>query len=89
MTGGSLWENYIVMEGLKKQEYTRLWSHNYFWRTYDQKEIDWVEEREGRLFGYEFKSNHTTSLAPKLWNKTYPAASFECINKENYLPFIT
>jgi len=86
---GALWENYIVMERLKKQEYTRLWSNNYFWRTYDQKEIDWVEEREGRLFGYEFKSNHTAALAPKLWAETYPDASFECINKESYLPFIT
>ena len=86
---GALWENYVVMERLKKQEYTRLWSNNYFWRTYDQKEIDWVEEREGKLFGYEFKSNHTNALAPKLWTETYPDASFECVNKESYLPFIT
>ena len=86
---GALWENYIVMERLKKQEYTRLWSNNYFWRTYSQKEIDWIEEREGKLFAYEFKSNHGTSLPPKLWTETYPDASFQCINKDNYLPFIT
>jgi predicted AAA+ superfamily ATPase len=86
---GMLWENYLVMERLKKQEYTRLWSNNYFWRTYDQKEIDWIEEREGTLFGYEFKGGSKLSLAPKLWEKTYPKASFECINQENYLPFIS
>ncbi|MCB1107020.1 MAG: ATP-binding protein [Chlamydiia bacterium] len=85
---GSLWENYLVLERVKKQEYTSLWSHNYFWRTYDQKEIDWVEEREGKLFGYEFKWNEQAPPPPKLWLNTYPKASFECIHKENYLSFI-
>jgi len=86
---GALWENYIVLERLKKQEYTQLWSHNYFWRTYDQKEIDWVEERDGHLFGYEIKWGNTIAKAPKLWLSTYSNASFECINESNYLKFIT
>ncbi len=86
---GALWENYLVMERLKKQEYRRLWSRNFFWRTYDQKELDWVEEREGSLFGYEFKWNHDVAKAPKLWQEAYPEAFFECINQHNYLPFIT
>lgn len=86
---GSLWENYIVLERLKKQEYTQLWSNNYFWRTYDQKEIDWVEEREGHLFGYEIKWGNTIAKPPKLWISTYSNASFECINQSNYLKFIT
>lgn len=85
---GDLWENYLVMERLKKQQYKKIWSHNYFWRTYDQKEVDWVEEREGSLFGFEFKWG-SSSPAPKLWFDTYPNSSFECINKNNYLPFIT
>ena len=84
---GELWENYLVMERLKKQEYQRLRSNNYFWRTYDQKEIDWVEEREGKLFGYEFKWDRIVK-PPKLWIQTYPEASFEWINSSNYLSFI-
>lgn len=84
---GELWENYLVMERIKKQEYQRIRSNNYFWRTYDQKEIDWVEEREGQLFGYEFKWNQV-SKPPKLWLETYPEALFESINQFNYLPFI-
>lgn len=86
---GSLWENYLVVERLKKQQYQRIWSHNFFWRTYDQKEIDWVEEREGHLFGYEFKWGNTVAHAPKLWRNTYPEAIFQCINESNYLTFIT
>lgn len=85
---GLLWENYLVMERLKKQEYQRLWSHNFFWRTYDQKEIDWVEEREGKLFGYEFKWD-AGAKAPKLWLESYKEASFEAIHSGNYLPFIS
>lgn len=84
---GELWENYLAMERIKKQEYQKIRCNNYFWRTYDQKEIDWVEEREGKLFGYEFKWNEMAK-PPKLWLETYPEASFESINQSNYLPFI-
>jgi uncharacterized protein len=84
---GELWENYLVMERLKKQEYQRIWSHNYFWRTYDQKEIDWIEEREGSIFAYEFKWKEPSKV-PKLWIETYPDSTFECITTTNYLSFI-
>jgi uncharacterized protein len=86
---GELWENYLVMERLKKQQYKKIWSHNFFWRTYDKKELDWVEEREGNLFGYEFKWGQCSEKAPKGWLETYSNASFECINQTNYLSFIT
>lgn len=86
---GMLWENYIVMERLKKQAYNEIISNNYFWRTYDKKEIDWVEEREGELHGYEIKWNKSKIKPPKDWLKTYKNAKYEIINKENYLEFIT
>ena len=86
---GLLWENYLVMERLKKQQHNHIWSNNFFWRTYDQKEIDWVEEREGKLFAYEFKWGKPVVKPPKIWAETYPEASYECITQENYLEFIT
>lgn len=52
---GQLWENYIILERLKRQEYLRETTNFYYWRTYDKKEIDLVEERRGILFGYEIK----------------------------------
>jgi predicted AAA+ superfamily ATPase len=85
---GMLWENYIVSEQRKKQEYLRIFSNNYFWRTYDQKEIDWVEEREGKLYGYEIKWGDGRTKIPKLWEETYTNAEFQVINRENYLEFI-
>ncbi len=85
---GVLWENYIIMERIKKQEYLQLLVNNYFWRTYDQKEIDLIEEREGRLYGYEIKWRKTKAKPPKDWLATYKNASHEVITKENYLEFI-
>ncbi|MCB9426045.1 MAG: ATP-binding protein [Flavobacteriales bacterium] len=81
---GALWENYMISERLKYQEYQRLMSNNYFWRTYEQQEIDWVEEREGSLFGYEFKWKEDKIKTPTQWKKAYPSASFEVINKDNF-----
>ncbi len=89
---GQLWENYCIAERLKKQNYSRIWSENYFWRTYDQKEIDWVEERDGKLFGYEMKWNSgkkTGSATKNLWKTSYPNSELEMIHQDNYLSFIS
>lgn len=87
---GMLWENYIVMERLKKQSYEDIRANNYFWRTYDQKEIDLVEEREGKLYGYEIKwSADKKPAAPGDWLDAYKQAQYQVVNKENYLEFIS
>lgn len=86
---GMLWENFLFIERLKKQEYTRNYSNNYFWRSYTHQEIDHIEEREGRLYGYEFKWRIKKTNPPGLWFETYPEASFELIDRENYIDFIT
>jgi len=86
---GQIWENYVLMERLKKQEYQNIIANNYFWRTYSQQEIDWVEEREGNLYGYEIKWKPVKVKAPSDWQKTYKNSYFEIINRDNYLKFIT
>ena len=85
-----LWENFLVVERLKKQAYNQIYANNYFWRTYDQKEIDWVEEREGKIFGFEFKWQKRDSKNKAYWLESYPSeAVFELVNKENYLEFVS
>lgn len=86
---GELWENYLVIERLKRQEYLQEQANNYFWRTYSQKEIDLVEEREGKLFGYEMKWGAAQAKPPKEWLEAYPNASWQLINRQNYLELIT
>lgn len=81
---GQLWENYMISERIKFQEYKRVSSNNYFWRTYEQQEIDWIEERDGALFGYEFKWKESKVKIPAQWKNGYPDASFEVITKDNF-----
>jgi uncharacterized protein len=85
---GALWENYVVTERQKRNEYFRKLTSSYFWRTYDKKEIDLVEEREGNLFGYEIKWKETKVRVPREWKEKYPGAEFHIINRSNYLNFI-
>jgi predicted AAA+ superfamily ATPase len=86
---GQLWENYIISERLKYQQYKRKKANNYFWRTYDQQEIDWIEERDGELSGFEFKWSGLKANVPASWRKTYPDAGFTVINPENYFEWIS
>lgn len=85
---GQLWENYMISERIKYQEYKRISSNNYFWRTYEQQEIDWVEERDGSLFGYEFKWKESKSKIPSQWKNAYPDSSFEIIDVNNFETWI-
>lgn len=87
---GALWENYLASERIKYQNYTQKSVTNYFWRTYDQQELDWLEEENGILRAYEFKWNENRKVKiPTAFAKAYPEANFEVINKSNYLDFIS
>lgn len=86
---GALWENFVVTERLKKRSYTGIYGTFHFWRTYDGKEIDYVEERDGGLFGFECKwSSEQRVKPPKKWLASYPGATFELITPESYLDFV-
>lgn len=86
---GALWENYLASERIKYQNYNRMLVSNYFWRTYDQQEIDWIEDRDGSLHAFEFKWNSKRkSKVPVAWKKTYESATFKIINPETYLDWI-
>jgi predicted AAA+ superfamily ATPase len=89
MDMGMLWENFCFIERIKKQAYQKLYSNNYFWRTYDKQEVDLIEERDGKLFGFEFKWNHRKIVKPpKAFIETYSNAHFECITPKNFLEFV-
>ena len=85
---GALWENFLIMERLKKQSYQAIYSNNYFWRTWQQHEVDFVEERDGKLYAFEFKWGQKKTTPPKLWQETYPDATYTVITPENYRDFV-
>ncbi len=86
---GDLWENYILSERVKYQNYNNLLVSNYFWRTYQKQEIDWIEEREGQLYASEVKWNSKKlARVPKTFMDAYPESEFQIINPDNYLKWI-
>jgi predicted AAA+ superfamily ATPase len=85
---GRLWENFVIVERLKRRTYEKLYANQYFWRTWKQNEIDLVEERSGKLFGYEMKWKDKAIFAPKEWHDTYgKEAKWQVISPVNALPF--
>ena len=86
---GQLWENYLMVERRKANEYAGRAVNAYFWRTYDQKEIDCVEERGGALYGYEFKwKGQMRKVTRREFTEAYPNATLETITRENFQDFI-
>lgn len=86
---GMLWENYLFMERLKRNTYTKQLPEYYFWRTYDQQEIDLIEVRQKKIQAFEFKySSKKIPKKPIAFAKAYPEASFEVIHDRSYLDFI-
>ncbi len=86
---GQLWENFLAVERIKKQRYKGIYANNYFWRTWDKKEVDWIEEREGRLFAYEFKySPKKSKISFSAFRSVYPHSKTTIVTNENFLEFI-
>ena len=85
---GALWENYFISDRLKRSHNQRLGANFYFWRTYDQQEIDLIEEYNGTLRAIEIKSGNKTPAAPKAFANAYPDAQFSVLNADNYIDYI-
>lgn len=85
---GALWENFLITERLKRNQYTGRYTNDFFWRTRDQAEIDYIEEKDGYLHCYEFKWKSKKARLPKSFAAAYPQHTFEMINRDNYLDFV-
>jgi len=88
--GGQLWENYLLIERRKANQAGTRAVNTYFWRTYDQKEIDYIEEYGGKLYGYEFKwQNREIRRATRSeFLNTYPGSELMTIHRENFEDFL-
>ena len=65
------------------------YANYFFWRTWDQKEIDFIEERDGKLFGFELKWSNKKIKLSKDWIDAYPEAEFSVLDGEGFLDFTT
>lgn len=84
---GALWENFLVSERRKQNIYKDTFSKMYFWRTKQQQEIDFVEECNAKIYGYEFKWNSKKTNFPQKFIETYKAETL-LINKDNFRSFV-
>ncbi len=86
---GALWENFLISERHKYNSYTTNYANKYFWRTTQQQEIDYIEEKDGEITCYEFKWNpNKKAKIPLTFSKNYPNSTFKAINSETYMDFL-
>ncbi len=86
---GALWENFLIAERQKHLQYERIHSNTYFWRTNQQQEIDYIEDRGGKLHAFEFKYSTTAKARiPKTFISAYPGSETMIVTRENYFPFV-
>lgn len=86
---GAVWENFLIVERLKYLQNNRLSPNQYFWRTHDRQEIDYIEEYGGKLTGYEIKWKLKNKKFPSVFLKTYPESEAKFIDQSNFEDFIT
>jgi len=85
---GALWENFLIAERLKVQAYHQLHANNYFWRTVQKQEVDFVEERDGNISAFEFKwSSHGKKKIPAAFLHQY-AAEGMVVDRDNFREFV-
>lgn len=86
---GQIWENFIFIERLKRTTYYDFYGNRYFWRNYQGDEVDFIEEIEDQLLGYEIKwSPKKKPSCPRDWSNNYHNSSYEVITRENFQSFI-
>lgn len=85
---GALWENFMIVERMKRNAYSNYHANIYFWRNKNQQEIDYVEERNGKLDVFEFNWSTSKVKFPNEFVNNYQPAHTMLISKENYQEFI-
>ena len=85
---GALWENFIIGERMKRKHNNMAGTNLYFWRTYDQQEIDLIEEDGEIITAYEIKSGKKTPKIPKAFANAYPEAAYNIVNKDVFWNYV-
>ncbi|MBN3035971.1 MAG: ATP-binding protein [Bacteroidales bacterium] len=82
---GPLWENYFISERMKYLHYNKIYANRFFWRTTQQQEIDYIEEYNGRITGFEVKWNPSKKVRfPFTFTSNYPDAVCHAVHRDNY-----
>lgn len=86
---GALWENFLISERIKKNEYRQSLAQLFFWRTKNKQEIDLIENVNGKIYGFEFKWKSKTKIkTPVSFIESYQT-DFKVITNENFREFLS
>ncbi len=85
---GAIWENFLIVERMKYLQLSQKRPNRYFWRTHDQQEVDYIEEADGKMLGYEFKWKTKQKRIPPAFIKAYPSSQLDWIDTHNFESFI-
>ncbi len=86
---GQLWENFFVIERIKKLTYERIMPVSYhFWRTYNGQEVDYIEIIDNNITAYEIKWKKDKLKIPAKWKENFSEKNIILINKENFLNYL-
>jgi uncharacterized protein len=86
---GALWENFCVVERMKYNQKNGIFCNTYFWRSHTQKEVDYLEEKDGNITAFEFKWNNNKKYkAPKDFLEAYDVPHVSVINRDNFFEFV-
>lgn len=88
MDKGALWENYLLSERIKNNNYTGKFVNTYFWRTHDRAEIDYIEEEKGFLNAFEIKWKDQKVKFPNSFKSAYPNHTTTLVNISNFEGFV-
>lgn len=85
---GAIWENFLIMERIKKMDREGFYGQRYFWRTYGGSEIDFIEFQDEHYDAFEFKYKAKRKTLPKSWSSYYDDYTYHQVHRNNYLEYV-
>jgi predicted AAA+ superfamily ATPase len=85
---GALWENFLISERLKQNQYNGRFVNTHFWRTHDRAEIDYIEEEDGILHAFEFKWKEQKVKFPASFLQAYPEHKMAVVSRQDFEGFV-
>lgn len=87
---GALWENFIISERIKANQYSGRYANCYFWRTTQQQEIDYIEECDGQFSIFEMKWNprRANTQFPLSFLNAYDVKEKAVVTPDNWMEWV-
>ena len=86
-----MWENYVILERLKKNQNQPFPPRPFFWRTMEPQshKVDYIEVAQGQINAWEIKYNpHTKAKIPQAFLNAYPTAQTGIVTPDNLDEFL-